>query len=198
MVPTCCSLSDACPIRKTSDSRRLLFAPTRVDTSRSTIRSRPACRESGPWATSTDAAHSHNDFEIVAANLLDGDNRRVSDRLPAYALYVDPPLARIGMTEREVRASGRKALVGEMKMARVGRARERSETQGYMQVLVDAEDQRILGAMLLGTEADEAIHCLLDVMYARAPHTVITRAVHIHPTVSELIPTLLGDLKPLV
>ena len=141
---------------------------------------------------------SYNDFEIVAANLLDGDHRRVSDRLPAYALYTDPPLARIGMTEREVRASGRKALVGEMKMARVGRARERSETQGYMQVLVDAEDQRILGAMLLGSEADEAIHCLLDVMYARAPYTVITRAVHIHPTVSELIPTLLGDLKPLV
>jgi pyruvate/2-oxoglutarate dehydrogenase complex dihydrolipoamide dehydrogenase (E3) component len=141
---------------------------------------------------------SYNDFEIVAANLLDGDKRRVSDRLPAYALYTDPPLARIGMSEREVRASGRKALVAEMKMARVGRARERGETQGYMQVLVDAEDQRILGAMLLGTEADEAIHCLLDVMYARAPYTVITRAVHIHPTVSELIPTLLGDLKPLV
>ncbi len=141
---------------------------------------------------------SYNDYEIVAANLLDGDNRRVSDRILTYALFVDPPLARIGMSEHEVRASGRKALVGQMKMSRVGRARERSETQGYMQVLVDAGDKRILGAMLLGTEADEAIHCLLDVMYARAPYTTITRAVHIHPTVSELIPTLLGDLKPLV
>jgi pyruvate/2-oxoglutarate dehydrogenase complex dihydrolipoamide dehydrogenase (E3) component len=141
---------------------------------------------------------SYNDYEIVAANLLDGDNRRVSDRIPTYALFVDPPLARIGMSEHEVRSSGRKALVGQMKMSRVGRARERSETQGYMQVLVDAGDKRILGAMLLGTEADEAIHCLLDVMYARAPYTTITRAVHIHPTVSELLPTLLGDLKPLV
>jgi pyruvate/2-oxoglutarate dehydrogenase complex dihydrolipoamide dehydrogenase (E3) component len=140
---------------------------------------------------------SYNDFEIVAANLLDADSRRVSDRISTYALFVDPPLARIGMSEREVRASGRKALVGRMQMARVGRARERSETQGFMQVLVDAETNLILGATLLGTEADEAIHCLLDVMYARKPYTVITRAMHIHPTVSELLPTLLGDLKPL-
>jgi pyruvate/2-oxoglutarate dehydrogenase complex dihydrolipoamide dehydrogenase (E3) component len=140
---------------------------------------------------------SYNDFEIVAANLLDADNRRVSDRISTYALFVDPPLARIGMSVREVRASGRKALVGRMQMARVGRARERSETQGFMQVLVDAETKLILGATLLGSEADEAIHCLLDVMYARKPYTVITRAMHIHPTVSELVPTLLGDLKPL-
>jgi pyruvate/2-oxoglutarate dehydrogenase complex dihydrolipoamide dehydrogenase (E3) component len=140
---------------------------------------------------------SYNDFEIVASNLLDADSRRVSDRISTYALFVDPPLARIGMSEREVRASGRKALVGRMQMARVGRARERSETQGFMQVLVDAETKLILGATLLGTEADEAIHCLLDVMYARKPYTVITRAMHIHPTVSELLPTLLGDLKPL-
>ena len=141
---------------------------------------------------------SYNDFEIVAANLLDADPRRVSERIATYALFVDPPLARIGMNEREVRASGRKALVGRMQMARVGRARERSETHGFMQVLVDAESKLILGATLLGTEADEAIHCLLDVMYARAPYTVIQRAMHIHPTVSELLPTLLGDLKPLV
>jgi pyruvate/2-oxoglutarate dehydrogenase complex dihydrolipoamide dehydrogenase (E3) component len=140
---------------------------------------------------------SYNDFEIVAANLLDADRRRVSDRISTYALFVDPPLARIGMSEREVRASGRKALVGRMQMARVGRARERSETQGFMQVLVDAESKLILGATLLGTEADEAIHSLLDVMYARKPYTVIARAMHIHPTVSELLPTLLGDLKPL-
>jgi len=140
---------------------------------------------------------AYNDYEIAAANLLDGDKRRVSDRITAYALYTDPPLARIGMSEREVRASGRKALAATLPMARVGRARERGETQGYMQVLVDAADKRILGAMMLGIEADEAIHCMLDVMYARAPYTVITRAMHIHPTVTELIPTLLGNLQPL-
>ena len=141
---------------------------------------------------------AYNDYEIVAANLLDHEHRRVSDRIPVYALFVDPPLARVGMTEREVRASGRPALVAQMMMARVGRARERGETQGFMQVLVDAETRRIVGAALLGIEADEAIHSIIDVMNARAPYTVITRAVHIHPTVSELIPTLLGNLKPLV
>jgi pyruvate/2-oxoglutarate dehydrogenase complex dihydrolipoamide dehydrogenase (E3) component len=141
---------------------------------------------------------AYNDYEIVAANLLDRDPRRVSDRIPVYALFTDPPLARAGMTEREVRASGRPALVGRMMMARVGRARERGETQGFMQVLVDAETKRILGAALLGIEADEAIHAIIDVMAAGAPYTVITRAVHIHPTVAELIPTLLGNLQPLL
>jgi pyruvate/2-oxoglutarate dehydrogenase complex dihydrolipoamide dehydrogenase (E3) component len=140
---------------------------------------------------------SYNDYEIVAANLLDGEHRRVTDRIPAYALFIDPPLGRAGMTEGEVRKSGRKALVGKMMMSRVGRARERGETQGFMKVLVDAESKRILGAALLGIEADEAVHTIIDVMYAGAPYTVIQRAVHIHPTVSELIPTLLGDLKPL-
>jgi pyruvate/2-oxoglutarate dehydrogenase complex dihydrolipoamide dehydrogenase (E3) component len=140
---------------------------------------------------------SYNDYEIVAANLLDNDRRRVSDRILAYALFVDPPLGRVGMTEREVRASGRKALVGKMMMTRVGRARERSETQGFMQILVDAETNRILGASMLGTEGDEAIHCILDVMSAGAPYTAMQRTMHIHPTVSELIPTLLSDLKPL-
>ena len=140
---------------------------------------------------------SYNDYEIVAANLLDHDPRRVSDRIPAYALFIDPPLARVGMSEREVRASGRKALIGKMMMSRVGRARERGETQGCMNVLVDAETNKILGAAILGIEGDEAIHSILDVMYAGAPYTVIQRAMHIHPTVSELIPTLLGDLKPL-
>jgi pyruvate/2-oxoglutarate dehydrogenase complex dihydrolipoamide dehydrogenase (E3) component len=140
---------------------------------------------------------SYNDYEIVAANLLDGGRRRVTDRIPAYALYIDPPLGRAGMTEREVRASGRKALAGRMMMSRVGRARERGETQGFMSILVDAENKLILGAALLGIEADEAIHSILDVMYARAPYTVIQKAVHIHPTVTELIPTLLADLKPL-
>ena len=140
---------------------------------------------------------SYNDFEIVAANLLDGGQRRVSDRIPAYALFIDPPLGRVGMTEAEVRARGKPALVGMMPMTRVGRARERGETQGFMKVLVDAESERILGAALLGIEGDEIVHSLLDVMAADAPYTVIRDAVHIHPTVSELIPTLLEKLVPL-
>ena len=140
---------------------------------------------------------SYNDYEIVAANLLDGEQRRVSDRIPTYALFIDPPLGRVGMTEREVRASGRPALTAKRMMSRVGRARERSETQGFMQVLVDAETKKILGAALLGIEGDEAVHCILDLMAAGAPYTVLQRAMHIHPTVSELLPTLLGDLKPL-
>jgi pyruvate/2-oxoglutarate dehydrogenase complex dihydrolipoamide dehydrogenase (E3) component len=141
---------------------------------------------------------AYNDYEIVAANLLDNDPRRVSDRIPCYALFTDPPLARVGMNEQEVRKSGRPALIGTMPMTRVGRARERGETQGMMKVLIDAESRLILGAALLGIEADEAVHAILDLMYARAPYTVMQRAVHIHPTVSELIPTLLGNLKPLV
>ena len=141
---------------------------------------------------------AYNDYEIVAANLFDHDPRSVTERIPAYALFIDPPLGRVGLTEREVRASGRKALMGKMQMARVGRARERGETQGFMKVLVDAETNKILGAALLGIEGDEAIHSIIDVMYADAPYTVIQRAMHIHPTVSELIPTLLGDLRPLV
>ncbi len=140
---------------------------------------------------------SYNDHEIVVANLLENDPRRVSDRIPAYALFTDPPLGRVGMSEAEVRASGRKALVGVMPMTRVGRARERGETQGFMKVLVDAETERILGAALLCIEGDEIVHSLLDVMAAGAPYTVVRRAMHIHPTVSELIPTLLGELKPL-
>jgi pyruvate/2-oxoglutarate dehydrogenase complex dihydrolipoamide dehydrogenase (E3) component len=140
---------------------------------------------------------SYNDYEIVAANLLEGDRRRVSDRITAYALYIDPPLGRAGMTEAEVRKSGRKALLGKRPMARVGRAVEKGETQGFVKVLVDAETKGILGASLLGIECDEVIHSILDVMYAKAPYTVIQRAMHIHPTVAELIPTMLGELKPL-
>jgi pyruvate/2-oxoglutarate dehydrogenase complex dihydrolipoamide dehydrogenase (E3) component len=140
---------------------------------------------------------SYNDHEIVAANLLDGEQRRVGDRIPAYALFTDPPLGRIGMSEAEVRASGREALVGVMPMTRVGRAKERGETRGFMKVLVDAKTERILGAALLCIEGDEIVHSLLDVMYAGASYKVIQRAVHIHPTVSELIPTLLGQLRPL-
>jgi pyruvate/2-oxoglutarate dehydrogenase complex dihydrolipoamide dehydrogenase (E3) component len=140
---------------------------------------------------------SYNDFEILAANMFDDDPRRVSDRITTYGLFIDPPLGRVGMTEREVRESGRKALIGKMMMTRVGRARERGETQGFMKVLVDAETKKVLGAAILGIGGDEAIHSLIDVMYADAPYTVIQRAVHIHPTVTELIPTMLGDLKPL-
>jgi len=140
---------------------------------------------------------AYNDYEIVAANLLDGDQRRVSDRITAYALYIDPPLGRAGMTEAELRKSGRKGLIGKRPMTQVGRAREKGETAGFMKVLVDAETKKILGASLLGIECDEVIHSILDIMYANAPYTVIQRAMHIHPTVSELIPTMLGELKPL-
>ena len=140
---------------------------------------------------------SYNDFEIVAANLLDNDPRRLSDRILAYALYVDPPLGRVGMTEAQVRASGRSTLVGRRPMTKVGRAVEKGESQGFMKVVVDAETNQILGAAILGTEGDEAIHSVIDTMYAKAPYTNIQRAVHIHPTVSELIPTVFGDLKPL-
>jgi pyruvate/2-oxoglutarate dehydrogenase complex dihydrolipoamide dehydrogenase (E3) component len=140
---------------------------------------------------------SYNDFEILAANMFDNDRRRVSDRITTYGLFIDPPLGRAGMTEREVRQSGRKALIGKMMMAQVGRARERGETGGFMKILVDAETGKILGAAVLGIGGDEVIHSVLDVMYADAPYTVIQRAVHIHPTVTELIPTMLGDLKPL-
>ncbi|MGI8989365.1 MAG: FAD-containing oxidoreductase [Bryobacteraceae bacterium] len=139
---------------------------------------------------------SYNDYEIVAANLLDGDARRLTDRIPAYNLYIDPPLGRAGLTERDLRQAGRKALMATRAMTRVGRAVEKGETQGFLKVLVDPHTRRILGASLLGVECDEVIHSILDVMYAGAPYTVMQRAVHIHPTVSELLPTLLGDLKP--
>ena len=157
----------------------------------------------GIWAIGDCNGHggfthtSYNDFEIVAANLLDNDPRRVSERIPAYALYIDPPLGRAGMTETDVRRSGVRALIGTRPMTKVGRAVEKGETQGFMKILVDADSRRILGASILGVGGDEAIHSILDVMYAKAPYTVIQRAVHIHPTVSELIPTMLGDLKPL-
>ena len=140
---------------------------------------------------------SYNDYEIVAANLLDNDPRRVSNRIAAYALYIDPPLGRAGMTETQVRESGRRALLGKRPMTRVSRAVEKGETQGFMKVLVDAETRQILGAAILGVGGDEVIHSLLDVMYAKEPYTVIQRAMHIHPTVSELIPTMLGELTPL-
>jgi pyruvate/2-oxoglutarate dehydrogenase complex dihydrolipoamide dehydrogenase (E3) component len=141
---------------------------------------------------------SYNDYEIVAANLLDGAARRLSDRIPAWALYIDPPLAHVGMSEAEVRASGRPALIGKRPMARVSRAIEKGETFGFIKILVDRDSQQILGATLIGPGADEAIHCILTAMYARQPASLLTHSVHIHPTVAELIPTVLGELKPLV
>jgi pyruvate/2-oxoglutarate dehydrogenase complex dihydrolipoamide dehydrogenase (E3) component len=139
---------------------------------------------------------AYNDFEIVAANLLDGARRRVSERIPAYALYIDPPLGRVGMTETAARASGRPLLVGSRPMTRVGRAVEKGETQGLMKVIADAESRQILGAAILGVGGDEAIHGVVDMMNARATIDAYMRAVPIHPTVSELIPTVLGELKP--
>jgi pyruvate/2-oxoglutarate dehydrogenase complex dihydrolipoamide dehydrogenase (E3) component len=140
---------------------------------------------------------SYNDGEIVVANLLENDPRRVSDRITAYALYIDPPLGRAGMTEQEIRKSGRKALVAKRPMTRVGRAVEKGETQGFMKIAVDADSGAILGAAILGTGGDEVIHSILDVMYTKAPWTVIRRAMHIHPTVSELVPTMLSELRPM-
>lgn len=141
---------------------------------------------------------SYNDYEIVAGNLLDGGQRSVDDRLNAYALFVDPPLGRVGMSETEVRKSGRRALTGKRPMTRVGRAVEKGETDGFMKITVDADSKEILGAAILGVGGDEAVHSILAMMYAKAPYTTLQRSVHIHPTVAELIPTLLGELKPLV
>jgi pyruvate/2-oxoglutarate dehydrogenase complex dihydrolipoamide dehydrogenase (E3) component len=139
---------------------------------------------------------SYNDYEIVADNLFKADHRRVSDRIQAYALYVDPPLGRCGMTEAEIRKSGRQALIAKYPMSRVGRAYEKGETQGFMKICVDAETKQILGAAILGTGGDEVIHVLLDVMYSKAPYTVIQRAMHIHPTVAEYLPTVLAKIEP--
>lgn len=139
---------------------------------------------------------AYNDFEIIAANLLDGDDRRVSERILAYALYIDPPLGRVGVTEAQARASGKKILIGKRPMTRVGRAIEKDETQGFMKVIVDAESKRIVGASILGVGGDEAIHGIVDVMNADVPYTKLQWAVPIHPTVSELIPTVLGEMQP--
>jgi pyruvate/2-oxoglutarate dehydrogenase complex dihydrolipoamide dehydrogenase (E3) component len=139
---------------------------------------------------------AYNDFEIIAANLLAGERRRLSDRILGYALYIDPPLGRVGMTEREARASGRPLLIGSRPMTRVGRAVEKAETQGFMKVIVDAETRRILGAAILGVGGDEAIHGIIDIMNADVPYDVLERAMPIHPTVSELVPTMLGDIRP--
>jgi len=140
---------------------------------------------------------SYNDFEIVAANLFDNDPRRISDRITCYGLFIDPPLGRVGMTEQEVRQKGLKALYAKKMMTSVGRARERGETKGFMKVVVDAESRRILGAAVLGVNGDEVVHAILDVMAAGLPYTAISRTMHIHPTVAEYLPTLLGELQPI-
>lgn len=157
----------------------------------------------GIWALGDCNGHgafthtSYNDYEIVADNLLNGETRSVRDRIMAYGLFIDPPLGRAGMTDEEIHRSGRKALVAKRTMTRVGRAIEKGETQGFMKVAVDADTRQILGAAILGVGGDEAVHSLLDAMYAKTPYPTVQRAVHIHPTVSELLPTLLGELKPL-
>lgn len=140
---------------------------------------------------------AYNDFEIVAANLFDDDPRQVSDRIMCYGLFIDPALGRVGMTEAQARASDRNVLMGKRSMDRIARAKEKGETKGFMKILIDADTDKILGAAILGIEGDEIIHSILDIMYADEPYTTIKRAVHIHPTVSELIPTMLENLEPL-
>ena len=139
---------------------------------------------------------ARNDHEIVVANVFDDDPRRIGDRIPCYALFIDPALGRVGMTETEALASGKRVLCAKIPMQRVGRAREAGETQGFMKVLVDDDTQRIMGAAIFGMNGDEVVHSLLDIMAADQPYTVISRAMHLHPTVSELVPTLLRQLKP--
>jgi pyruvate/2-oxoglutarate dehydrogenase complex dihydrolipoamide dehydrogenase (E3) component len=167
-----------------------------------TVNDRLETNVPGIWALGECNGHgafthtAYNDFEIVASNLLDGGDRKISDRIPAYALYIDPPLGRAGLTETEARRAGHQIRVGKRPMTRVGRAVEKGETNGLMKVIVDAQSQEILGAAVLGTGGDEAIHGVLDTMYAKAPYPVLEHAMHIHPTVSELIPTLLEELAP--
>ena len=139
---------------------------------------------------------AYNDFEIVAQNLLDGRARRLSDRIPCYGLFIDPPLGRVGMTEAEARAKNHKIRIGSRPMTRVARALEKGEPQGFMKVMIDEQSNQIIGAAILGVGGDEAVHCILDTMSAKAPFETLRDTVHIHPTVSELIPTVLGELKP--
>jgi pyruvate/2-oxoglutarate dehydrogenase complex dihydrolipoamide dehydrogenase (E3) component len=192
--------------RPNTDGLGLEQAGVRTD-ARGYIEVDEQCRTSaeGVWAVGDcngRGAFTHtawNDHEIVAANLFDGDPRRIADRIPCYALFIDPPLGRIGMNEADARAAmaqGRRILRGKMPMQRVGRAREAGETQGFMKVLVDADSQRLLGAAILGLNGDEVVHALLDTMAADRPYTFVSRTMHIHPTVSELLPTLLQQLKP--
>jgi pyruvate/2-oxoglutarate dehydrogenase complex dihydrolipoamide dehydrogenase (E3) component len=176
-----------------TDSRGYIVVDDELRTSAPGIWALGDCNGKGAFTHT-----AYNDFEIVAANLLDGERRRVSDRIAAYALFTDPPLGRAGLTEAQARAAGKRLLVGFRPMTKVKRAVEKGETQGFMKIIVDAETRQILGGAILGTGGDEAIHAILDTMYAKAPYTTLQRAVHIHPTVAELIPTMLGELKALV
>jgi pyruvate/2-oxoglutarate dehydrogenase complex dihydrolipoamide dehydrogenase (E3) component len=176
----------------TQDSRGYIIVDEALRTSVPGIWALGDCNGRGAFTHT-----SYNDFEIVAANLLDGDHRCVSDRIPTYALFIDPPLGRAGLTVAEVRKTGRRALVGQRPMTRVNRAVEKGETLGFMRIIVDGDSREILGAAILGTGGDEVIHCILDAMYAKTPYTVLQRAMHIHPTVSELIPAILEELQPL-
>ena len=174
-----------------TDERGYIFVDDQLQTSVPGIWALGDCNGHGAFTHT-----SYNDYEIVADNLLSGDHRRVSDRIQAYALFTDPPLGRCGMTEAEVRKSGRAALVAKHPMSRVARAVEKGETQGFIKISVDADTKHILGAAILGTGGDEVIHVLLDAMYAKAPYTTVQRAVHIHPTVAEFLPTVLSKLEP--
>jgi pyruvate/2-oxoglutarate dehydrogenase complex dihydrolipoamide dehydrogenase (E3) component len=175
-----------------TDARGYITVNERLETNVAGVWALGDCNGQGAFTHT-----SYNDYEIVAGNLLRDEGRRLSDRITTYALFIDPPLARVGLTEREVLDSGRPALIGRMQMARVGRAREAGETQGFMKVLVDAQSKQILGAALLGLNADEVVHTFVDTMAAKQPYITLRRAVHVHPTVSELVPTLLADLQPL-
>lgn len=174
-----------------TDARGMIRVDDRLATSVPGIWALGECNGRGAFTHT-----AYNDFEIVAGNLLDGEDRKVTDRLPAYALFTDPPLGRAGMSETEALASGRRVLVGKRPMTRVSRAVEKGETKGFIKVLADADSREILGAAILGVDGDEAVHAVLDLMYARAPVETITHAVHIHPTVSELLPTAFQEMSP--
>ena len=174
-----------------TDQRGYIIVDDQLQTSVAGIWALGDCNGKGAFTHT-----AYNDYEIVADNLLNEDRRRVSDRITAYALYIDPPLGRCGLTDAEVRKSGRAVLVAKYPMSRVSRAFEKGETQGFIKISVDAETKQILGAAILGTGGDEVVHVLLDVMYAKAPYTVVQRAMHIHPTVAEYLPTILSKLEP--
>jgi pyruvate/2-oxoglutarate dehydrogenase complex dihydrolipoamide dehydrogenase (E3) component len=177
----------------TSDKRGYIVVDDQLQTNVPGIWALGDCNGRGAFTHT-----SYNDYEIVADNLFNADHRRVSDRIQAYALYIDPPLGRCGMTDVAIRNSGRGALAVKYPMSKVSRAYEKGETQGFIKICVDAETKQILGAAILGIGGDEVIHVLLDIMYAKAPYTVIQRAMHIHPTVAEYLPTILGKLEPFV